>query len=262
MTSEMRMSGAGYRLAGRAKTRVLRTALPLGAVCSPCRGGEGGENAGRGGVTQSANQNGQADAVVVFCLTRSHGVTENAGKVLCGSKHASVLRAVENLPCREAPSRSLRASPRLRVERRGICRQNRNAEAAAHSIGCLPCRGGEVGENARLDEVTQSPNLDDLEMGVGLLRRLGDVAGSRTFRNTLSTPSAADSEFSPKPIERAMDGQGKRRGRKFAESDAFFGGSVDRADKFRLLPFPSAHSVVKKNQEAELLCYHKYRPCG
>ena len=81
----------------------------------------------------------------------------------------------------------------------------------------------------------------------------------RTFRNTLSTPSAADS---PDVIERAMDGQRKRRGRKFAESDAFFGGSVDRADKFRLLPFPSAHSVVAPQGEQECLSYHKYRPCG
>jgi hypothetical protein len=42
MTSEMRMSGAGYRLAGRAKTRVLRTALPLGVVFTTERTEENG----------------------------------------------------------------------------------------------------------------------------------------------------------------------------------------------------------------------------
>ena len=68
---------------------------------------------------------------------------------------------------------------------------------------------------------------------------------SRTFRNTLSTPSAADSEFSPDSTERTSGSPLKRRGRKFAESDAFFGGAGRGADKFRLLPFFSATSVVK-----------------
>ena len=88
--------------------------------------------------------------------------------------------------------------------------------------------------------------------------RVGLVAArclsSRAFRNTLSTPSAADSEFSPAVIERASGSCRKRRGRKFAESDAFFGGLADRADKFRILPFSSAISVVKKEQER--LSYH------
>ena len=79
--------------------------------------------------------------------------------------------------------------------------------------------------------------------------RVGLVAAhrlsSRTFRNTPSTPSAADSEFSPAVIERASGSHVKRRGRKFAESDAFFGGFGLRADKFCLLPFSSVVSVVK-----------------
>jgi hypothetical protein len=54
------------------------------------------------------------------------------------------------------------------------------------------------------------------------------------FRDTHSAPSADDSEFSPAVIERAMEGQMKRRGRKFAESDAFFGGLGRGADKFRI----------------------------
>jgi hypothetical protein len=69
---------------------------------------------------------------------------------------------------------------------------------------------------------------------------------SRTFRNTHSTPSAADSEFSPAIIEFAFESPLRRRGRKFAESAAFFGGvGSGWADKFRLLPFVSALSVVK-----------------
>ena len=40
---------------------------------------------------------------------------------------------------------------------------------------------------------------------------------SRTFRNTLSTPSAADSEFSPVITERALGSHLKPRGRKFAD---------------------------------------------
>ena len=79
--------------------------------------------------------------------------------------------------------------------------------------------------------------------------RVGLVAAhrlsSRTLRNTPSTPSAADSEFSPAVIERASGSHVKRRGRKFAESDAFFGGFGLRADKFCLLPFSSVVSVVK-----------------
>ena len=49
---------------------------------------------------------------------------------------------------------------------------------------------------------------------------------SRTFRNTLSTSSAADSgESSPIVTERAIGSHLSRRGRRFAESDAFFGGA-------------------------------------
>ena len=60
---------------------------------------------------------------------------------------------------------------------------------------------------------------------------------SRAFRNTLSTPSAADSgESSPIVTERAIGSHLSRRGRRFAESDAFFGGAgSDWAEKFRLL---------------------------
>ena len=98
---------------------------------------------------------------------------------------------------------------------------------------------------------------------VEVYRPLGNVAAhglsSRTFRNTLSTPSADDSEFSPNVIERAMGGQMKRRGRKFAESDAFFGGVGRGADKFRILPCAklSASSVVAPQGEPEIdhLCF-------
>ena len=44
--------------------------------------------------------------------------------------------------------------------------------------GFWPCRGGEVGESARLGEMLQSANLDS---GDGLLRRMGDAARSQTF---------------------------------------------------------------------------------
>ena len=45
----------------------------------------------------------------------------------------------------------------------------------------------------------------------------------------------------------------KRRGRKFAESDAFFGGAGRGADKFRILPCAklSASSVVAPQGESE-----------
>ena len=79
--------------------------------------------------------------------------------------------------------------------------------------------------------------------------RVGLVAvrshSSRAFRNTPSTPSAADSESSPVVTERAFGSHLKRRGRRFAESDAFFGGANSGAGKFRFLPFVSALSVVK-----------------
>ena len=83
----------------------------------------------------------------------------------------------------------------------------------------------------------------------GSLRKAWNVAVrsllSRAFRKTPSTPSAADSESSPVGIERAFGSYLKRRGRRFAESDAFFGGAGSGADKFRLLPQISAYSVVK-----------------
>ena len=44
----------------------------------------------------------------------------------------------------------------------------------------LPCRGGEGGENARQGGMLQSSNLDSGD-GVGMLRRMGDVAWSQTF---------------------------------------------------------------------------------
>ena len=51
----------------------------------------------------------------------------------------------------------------------------------------------------------------------------------------------------------------KRRGRKFAESDAFFGGVGRGADKFRILPCAklSASSVVAPQGEPEIdhLCF-------
>ena len=62
---------------------------------------------------------------------------------------------------------------------------------------------------------------------------------SQTFRNTLSTPSAADSEFSPVGIEFALRTSLKRRGRKFAESDAFFGGLVEG------LAIPSSSEIFR-----------------
>ena len=88
--------------------------------------------------------------------------------------------------------------------------------------------------------------------------RLGNVAArclsSRIFRNTLSTPSAADSEFSPVITERALGSHLKPRGRKFAESDAFFGGAGSGwADKFRLLPQTSVSSVVKTQSGQNIL---------
>ena len=69
---------------------------------------------------------------------------------------------------------------------------------------------------------------------------------SRTFRKTHSTPSAADSESSPDGIERASGSCLRPRGRRFAESDAFFGGAGSEADKFRIFPRAklSAFSVV------------------
>jgi hypothetical protein len=88
-------------------------------------------------------------------------------------------------------------------------------------------------------------------------RTLGNVAAHclspQIFRDAHSTPSAADSEFSPAVIERAMEGQMKRRGRKFAESDAFFGGLGRGADKFRIFPCAklSASSVVAPQAELE-----------
>ena len=96
--------------------------------------------------------------------------------------------------------------------------------------------------------------------------RLGNVAArclsSRTFRNTPSTPSAADALRAGGIVEQLNSRKVRnrsfplfhlstfplliRRGRKFAESDAFFGGAGSGwADKFRLLPQISAPSVVK-----------------
>ena len=46
--------------------------------------------------------------------------------------------------------------------------------------GFWPCRGGEGGESVRLGEACQSANFDS-GAGVGLLRRLVDVAWSQTF---------------------------------------------------------------------------------
>ena len=43
----------------------------------------------------------------------------------------------------------------------------------------MPWRGGEVVENARLAELTQSANHDDLELGEDEVRRLGNVANRR-----------------------------------------------------------------------------------
>ena len=46
--------------------------------------------------------------------------------------------------------------------------------------GFWPCRGGEVGESARLGEACQSANFDS-GAGGGLLRRLGDVESLQAF---------------------------------------------------------------------------------
>ena len=79
------------------------------------------------------------------------------------------------------------------------------------------------------------------------------------FRNTHSTPSAADSEFSPDVIERASEAYLKPRGRKFAESDAFFGGAGSGADKFRIFPRAkhSVPSVVAPQAIRRSRSYHR-----
>ena len=52
------------------------------------------------------------------------------------------------------------------------------AVASCLDLGCLPRRGVEIVERARLGEITQSSNLG---YGDGLLRRMGDAARSQTF---------------------------------------------------------------------------------
>jgi hypothetical protein len=62
----------------------------------------------------------------------------------------------------------------------GLVPLSRCVVAEASRSDCLPCRGGEGGESARLGEAPQSTNLDSGDW-MGLLRRMGDAAMPETF---------------------------------------------------------------------------------
>ena len=154
------------------------------------------------------------------------------------------LRKVKMVKCYPKPNRQSRRIMRPIIR---VFRRSRSGDVRVRSVALAKKRS--IGRAFGLKERSGIASAGFTTECTEVHGRLGNVAArclsSRTFRNTLSTPSAADSEFSPVITERASGSHLKPRGRKFAESDAFFGGAGSGADKFCLLPQTSVLSVVE-----------------
>ena len=125
-------------------------------------------------------------------------------------------------------------------------------------LNCLFSHAGENFESAALGvECVLRKVRDERQCAATRLARFRYALSNRT-RGRFSAFSPCRREATGSLLENGAAKNAYNRAHSFRGFDGSVSVCLDLLD----LPLPSAHSVVKKNQEPELLSYHKYRPCG